>query len=142
MRTLVYKMTHTGYPDPNAGVWGRTGCMGQVRGYDFDAVIGVGGTSAKDGIAGKIVWIGIGPRKTGNPRGPLVAFDRFRFYGSQGQMLHSVAPVLAKRVYGRNVRVVLKFSAKEAREVSRLLAQPARALDSSFKTSGPCKRQR
>lgn len=84
MRTLVYKMTHTGDPEPNTGVWGWTGCMGQVRGYGFDAVTGVGGTSARDGIAGRIVWIGIGPRKTGDPREPLVTFDRFRFTAARG----------------------------------------------------------
>src|SRR5215471_8860220 len=63
MRTLVYKMTHIGDPDPATGLWGETGCMGQVRSYQFDAVIGIGGTSAIDGIAGKIVWIGTGPHK-------------------------------------------------------------------------------
>jgi hypothetical protein len=91
MRTLIYKMTHIDDPDPVTGVWGRTGCRGQVRSYDFDAVIGVGGTSAWDGIAGRIVWIGIGPRKAGNPKEPLVAFDRFHFYGSRGPTLHSAA---------------------------------------------------
>ena len=81
MRTLVYKMTHIGDPHPVEGKWGRTGCMGQVRGYDFDAVIGVGGTSAGDGIGGRVVWIGVGPRKTGDQKEPVVTFDRSCFTG-------------------------------------------------------------
>jgi hypothetical protein len=58
MRTLVYKMTHIGDPSPATGVWGDTGCMGIVRGYEFDAVVGIGGTSAWDGIACKITQSG------------------------------------------------------------------------------------
>ena len=49
MRILIYKRTHTGDPDPEHGIFGEaadeaTDCMGKVRGYGFDAVIGVGGT--------------------------------------------------------------------------------------------------
>ena len=42
-RTLIYKRTHTGDPDPKAGVFGNNDCMGTVRKRDFDAVIGIGG---------------------------------------------------------------------------------------------------
>ena len=127
MRTLVYKMTHIGDPDPVKGVWGRTGCMGQVRGYDFDVVIGIGGTTAWDNIAGRVVWIGIGPRKTADPREPLVTFDRFLFFGSGGPKLSNTAPALARCIYGRNVRVLLKLSGAEQREADRLIRLSARS---------------
>src|SRR5947209_4548455 len=98
MRMLVYKMTHIGDPDPGTGLWGETGCMGKVRGYDFDAVIGIG-ASAWHGIAGRLVWIGIGPHKVGNPLEPLLTFDRFLFLGGKGPTLHSKAPELARHMY-------------------------------------------
>jgi hypothetical protein len=60
-RILVYKRTHNG--DPNeAGKFGCNDCMGTVRDWDFDAVIGVGGISATAyKMEGKITWIGIRP---------------------------------------------------------------------------------
>ena len=64
MRTLIYKRTHSGDPDPVAGVFGNHDCMGSVKGWDFDAVIGIGGIGPepkRNRIAGKLTWIGIGP---------------------------------------------------------------------------------
>src|ERR1019366_6118854 len=75
MNTLVYKRTHTGDPDI-AGVFGIHDCMGRVRRWGFEAVIGVGGKSPDPGdedIALKINWIGINPNKTEfGDRGPRV----------------------------------------------------------------------
>jgi len=65
MRILTYKRTHTGDPDIN-GVFGSHDCMGQVREYDFDAVIGIGGIGAEPrsyGIDRKINWVGINAKK-------------------------------------------------------------------------------
>src|SRR6266487_386945 len=65
MRILVYKRTHNGDPDSN-GCFGIDDCMGMVRYRPFDAVIGIGGIGSDaqaNGIAGKVNWIGIGPRK-------------------------------------------------------------------------------
>ena len=42
MRVLVYKRTHNGDPD-TSGCFGVYDCMGAVRDWEFDAVIGVGG---------------------------------------------------------------------------------------------------
>jgi hypothetical protein len=126
MRTLLYKMTHIGDPDPATGLWGETDCMGQVRGYQFDAVIGIGGTSAGDGIAGKIVWIGIGPRKNGDPLQPLVKFDHFSFHGNRGPSLQRSAPKLAGHMYDGRVRVLLNFSPEERSEVDLILARSSR----------------
>jgi hypothetical protein len=128
MRTLVYKMTHIGDPDPATGSWGGTGCMGQVRGYQFDAVIGIGGTSAIGGIAGKIVWIGTGPRKNGSSLQPVVTFDRFFFHGNRGPSLHSKAPKLAGHMYQGRVRVLLDLSPDERREVALILAKARHAF--------------
>jgi hypothetical protein len=44
MRTLIYKRTHPGDPD-TTGRFGVCDCMGRVRTWDFEAVIGVGGLS-------------------------------------------------------------------------------------------------
>ena len=50
MRVLVYKRTHLG--DPGDGVFGSSDCMGRVRGLKFNAVIGVGGASARPRLSG------------------------------------------------------------------------------------------
>ncbi len=99
--------------------------MGRVRGYQYDAVIGIGGLSAepwRHDLAGKVVWIGIGPYKTGDRLKPLVTFDRFKFSGSKGPALHDEAPLLATHMYGGRVRVLLNLSSAERSEAERLLA--------------------
>src|ERR1700722_4889905 len=103
MRTLIYTRTHTGDPDAQ-GRFGIYDCMGPVRGWDFQAVVGVGGrgTEAKAcGIAYKVNWVGIGARKRLSPddRGPLVTFDHFRLFDAEGQDLRIIAPNLARRFY-------------------------------------------
>lgn len=42
MRTLIYKRTHPGDPD-ETGRFGIHDCMGKVRSWQFDAVVGEGG---------------------------------------------------------------------------------------------------
>ena len=93
MRTLVYKRTHKGDPD-RKGCFGIQDCMGRVRSYKFDAVIGVGGIGRMarvEGISGKVNWIGIGSRKgpTGG-RGPLVTFDHFVLYEERGRDFRAI----------------------------------------------------
>ena len=126
MRTLIYKRTHSGDPDPETGTFGNADCMGQVRRWDFEAVIGVGGIgrqAAREGIAGKVTWVGIGPHKSpGRWRGPLVTFDRFVYYGEDGPPLRAIAPALARRMLDRNVRAVMHgLSHQERREVALIL---------------------
>ena len=80
MKTLVYKRTHIG--DPDEKDWfGIRDCMGRVRGYKFDSVIGVGGKSSQphsQGIATQLNWIGLGARKNAirNRRAPVVTFEQ------------------------------------------------------------------
>jgi hypothetical protein len=132
MRTLIYKRTHNVDPD-DAGVFGCRDCMGRVRGWAFEAVIGVGGNGGeaqRSGIAEKLTWIGIGPHKSysGELNGPLVTFDRFLLLGAQGPALGSLAPNLAARIYGRNVRVIMGgMNDEERREAQSILSLAARA---------------
>jgi hypothetical protein len=94
MRTLIYKRTHNGDPD-KTGQFGIHDCMGRVRTWAFDAVIGVGGMGAEPrshGLNGKVNWIGIGPHKTRPAkRGPVVTFDHFVLYGSDGPDFEKLA---------------------------------------------------
>jgi len=125
MNILVYKRTHTGDPGPS-GCFGIYDCMGIARDRDYDAVIGVGGIgpeAKENGIAGMVNWIGLGPHKTytDHKRGPEVTFEHFVYYGDDGPDFELNAPVLAERMYGRNVRSVLhgltEDEYKEARQI-------------------------
>ena len=67
MRILIYKRTHTGDPDPERGIFGEgpdddevTDCMGKVRGYGFDAVIGVGGFGPEPQSQGNSLQVDLG----------------------------------------------------------------------------------
>jgi hypothetical protein len=135
MRILIYKRTHKG--DPNyERQFGVHGCIGRIRGFAFDAVIGVGGVSRqpkKEGISGKINWVGRYPKKSQNPadsRGPLVSFGKkdFRIFEEKGPFLSTVAPHLAKRIYKSGARFIyLSLSHVEQKEAQQLLK---RILDS------------
>ena len=142
-RILIYKMTHNSDPDPKTGVLGIKDCMGRIRGWSFDAVIGVGGIgheAKRNGIDGKLIWIGIGPHKSGGtklskckgtkrckckrtkPRGPLVTYDHFMYCVKKDKSLENLAPYLARRMYKKNVRYVMdSLSDKERFEVENIL---------------------
>ena len=128
MRTLIYKRTHSGDPDPETGEFGCNNCMGSVRGWGFDAVIGIGAIgpeASRNGIAGRLTWIGVGPRKSGDPKSPRVTFDHFWYQGEDGPLLEEGYPALARRMYDGKVRH-LKHSPSPAtarldREVQKIL---------------------
>ncbi|HEX4608577.1 MAG TPA: hypothetical protein VH092_10270 [Urbifossiella sp.] len=125
MRVLVYKRTHNGDPDAG-GCFGVHDCMGSVRSREYDAVMGVGGIGPEaeaNGIAGKVNWIGVGPRKSATrKRGPHVRFERFLDFGTEGPSFSAVAPKLAGRMYGRNARHVMDgLTEAESAEVLSLL---------------------
>ncbi len=113
MRTLIYKRTHRGDPDPESGVFGNRDCMGTVRGWQFDAVIGVGGIGSepkRQGIAGKLTWVGIGPHKIygpNHPHSPRVTFDHFWYLGERGPLLEVAYPALARRIYEKHARILM-----------------------------------
>jgi hypothetical protein len=136
MVTLVYKMTHKGDPNPNLGCWGVNDCMGQVRGYDFDAVIGIGGRSwwtNQTNRAGEIVWIGLGPQqKSVGKRGPEIRFAHFQYFGEGELILKEIAPKLDKSMHKQRYRLH-GFSQTEQQEIDGILelakdAKPSASL--------------
>lgn len=136
MRTLVYKRTHIGDPDEN-GCFGIEDCMGRVRAYDFDSVIGVGGKSSQprsQGIAEKLNWIGLGARKKAvkNRRAPVVTFEHFILYDDKGENIHDLAPVLAGHLLVKNARVVVNFTQAEQKEVNKILNMAKNARRSAL----------
>ncbi len=152
MRTLIYKRTHEGDPHPHTGVFGNKDCMGSLRGWEFDAVIGVGGIKpwlGYEGIARRLTWVGIGARKflTRKPSHPLVMFDHFLYLGKDGQPLEEIAPALASRMYDKNVRQITSCSLtpEEQFDVERILAlainsPPSRRKQSFRRTATKCPR--
>lgn len=143
MRTLIYKRTHRGDPDAR-GCFGERDCMGSKRNLPFEAVIGVGGRGPEaraHGIAGKVNWIGIGPRKKPLPapfRGPLVTFNHFLFFEGDDQPdFEAVAPEVYKRLLVPKYapRYLFDgFSPAEQAEIDNLLAMAVGEPPSS----GPC----
>jgi hypothetical protein len=128
--TLIYKRTHSGDPDPADGVFGNHECMGKIRNWPFDSVIGVGGLgqeAVRNRISCKLTWIGIGAHKHTNEKSPdgppRVAFDHFKYYGENGPSLSSVAGALAKRMYEGRVRAIMSrsLSLQEQVDVEKIL---------------------
>lgn len=124
MRVLIYKQTHIGDPD-KYGCWGQTDCMGRVRDIKYDAVIGAGGISGwpqKVGIAGKVTWIGLTATKFQQHgyRGSIVQFRKFIRLETNGPLLSSEAPVLAKRLYGCHPRYFIA-KGKELQDAKALI---------------------
>jgi hypothetical protein len=129
MPTLVYKRTHNGDPD-SRGRFGVHDCMGGVRSWAFDSVIGVGGQGAeaeRNDIAGKPNWIGVGAHRTfvKGMRNPVLTFGRFRDFETDGPSLRVIARNLARRMYVKKARAVMDFTPKELAEVERILAMVA-----------------
>jgi hypothetical protein len=111
LNTLVYKRTHKGDPD-QSGRFGIHDCMGRVRSWAFDSVIGVGGRSPDHGhedIALKVNWVGIGSFKSDvGLRGPLVQFQCFVRPEEAGPELKTLAPHLFQYMFvEKHVRAVL-----------------------------------
>ncbi|SCB43300.1 hypothetical protein GA0061099_1007244 [Bradyrhizobium yuanmingense] len=138
MRILIYKRTHSGDPDAKTGVFGSRDCMGTVRGRQYGAVIGIGGIGPEPHrarIAGKLTWVGIAPHKTFDRsevlRGPRVTFEHFWHAGEYGPLLKVEYPELARRMFDRNIRVLMYSLANSAtrldREITRILRQARRA---------------
>ncbi len=126
MRILTYKRTHIGDPNPE-GTFGINNCMGRIRDYEYDAVIGVGGIGAEPksyGIDGKITWVGIHPTKSKgiNKNGVEVKFKHFILLEEYGPLLIKHAPLLAKRLYGGGARVLVSgYSPEEYSEAIEIL---------------------
>ncbi|MBP1616048.1 MAG: hypothetical protein H6Q13_3496 [Bacteroidetes bacterium] len=108
MKVLIYKRTHKGDPD-SKGIFGIQDCMGRIRDWNYDAVIGIGGNSPwkKDfDIKHKINWIGIEPKKTeySTERGNMVVFSHFKLYEENGENIKDNYPNLFEHMYGSRKR--------------------------------------
>ena len=111
MKVLIYKRTHKGDPDIH-GVFGNHDCMGRVRDWNYEAVIGIGGKSPwkedKD-IKYKINWIGIGPKKIGETnRGHRIVFSNFALFEENGRDIKGSFPNLFEYMYGSRKRFDMK----------------------------------
>ena len=126
---LVYKRTHTG--DPNEkGEFGVHDCMGKVRDFKYNAVIGVGGIGLEPshhGIDGKVTWVGVErlandvPKVQGS-RASIVTFKKYVVLDHTGPNLAEKAPALAKRLYNQGARFVLtSLSTTEYQEALTLI---------------------
>ena len=130
LNTLIYKRVRRGDPD-KSGIFGIKDCMGKIRDWKYDAVIGVGGKRPNKGnedLALKINWIGINPEKkeAGKPgkRGPIVAFKHFCLYDGEGPYLKTLAPKIFKYMFEeKHVRSVKSSSlpADMQEEITRIL---------------------
>ena len=126
-KILIYKRTHTG--DPNKeGVFGFTDCMGRVRSYEFDVIIGVGGIGNEPqncGIAKKVTWIGINPIKKKSiipMRGPILTFEKFKLFDQDGPLLETFGDSLPKRLFCKNGGRYLKnLNCKEKEEAYKII---------------------
>lgn len=124
MRVLIYKQTHIGDPD-QYGCWGQTDCMGRIRNIQYDAVISAGGISAwpeKEGIAGKVTWLGLAPTKFKQHdfRGAIIQFQKFTRFETNGPQLSLEAPTLARHLFeGRSRYFIAK--GKELEEAKALI---------------------
>ncbi|MGQ2981846.1 hypothetical protein [Flavobacterium sp.] len=109
MKVLIYKRTHKGDPGPE-GIFGIQDCMGKMRNWNYDAVIGIGGKASWRGhedIRYKINWIGLGPKKiisTNQHRGPGVVFTNFALFEAAGQDIETNFPHLFKYMYDSRKR--------------------------------------
>jgi hypothetical protein len=135
MVTLVYKMTHVGDPHPRLGCWGVYNCMGKIRCYEFDAVIGIGGRSWRKNQtnrAGEIIWIGRGAHRTrgSDKHSPEVRFERFRYFEDGAKKLGEVAPQLAEAMRNRRF-MIHEFGEEEKIEIEKILRLAARAKTSA-----------
>ena len=104
MRVLIYKRTHKHDPDER-GIFGIEDCMGQVRNWNYDAVIGIGGKSVWKGhedIKYKINWIGMDPKRINphpNRKISKVVFSKFELYEENGKNIEEHYPNLFKYMY-------------------------------------------
>ena len=126
MRILTYKRTHIGDPD-KSGRFGINDCMGKVRDFRYDAVIGVGGTGYEPrsyGIDRKINWVGICPKRRSCVQGyraGVIEFEHFVLLDSDGPLLQSLAPNLAGKIYCGRRYILDSYSEVERAEAIAII---------------------
>lgn len=149
MEILIYKRTHIG--DPNeSGRFGNHNCMGRVRSWAFDAVIGVGGIGqevVRNKIASKVNWVGIGPTSVGiaSDGYPVIKFERFCLLDENGPLLKELAPKLARRMFAKHGPRFLKIEVDDEIEAILKLARKAPSTpkgSAKIPKTKPCRKSR
>jgi hypothetical protein len=99
--------------------------MGEKRGWDYEAVIGVGGVGAvRYGFGGKVKWIGICPTYTDvGKKGPEVTFKHFRYFKTNSP---SIPSKLAARIK-RSPRGFMSLTPTEQMQAEELVEMARRA---------------
>ena len=151
VKILVYRRTHTGDPSPQTGEFGVHDCMGRVRDWDFDAVIGIGGKKPWPGyekIAEKITWVGVGVDQKRAPLeraksdankqqfgGHILKFHRWIVLDEDGPLLKDVSPILHKYMFsdGRIPRAALNVSGDIGRELNRIIDWTLKTMDQEIR---------
>jgi len=142
--TWIYKRTHKGDPD-KSGTFGCNNCMGTMRGYDYDSVIGVGGKNPwkrDEDIALKINWIGLGPtkKKETGKKGLQVTFKHFGLYEEKGPSLKVVAPKLFRYMFqAKHVRSVKSQSLPD--NIQKEITKVLRLAEKCSKSKGTSSRK-
>ena len=120
--------------------------MGKVRGYNYDAVIGVGSDRPDcnkecdfEPIKRMITWVGYCPRKReegDDKRGPVIEFDQiylpYQSFRSKGieiedpMKICDAAPNISRRLFGtpddrKNVRFFMNLTPEERTEAMTIL---------------------
>jgi hypothetical protein len=102
--------------------------MGQIRDFDFQAVIGVGGIGEEPesyGIDRKINWVGIGPKINTGVRGlrraEIIEFEHFVLLDAAGPLLSDMAPNLARRIYSGSDYIMNSYSDVENAETNSII---------------------
>lgn len=108
MKILIYKRTHKGDP-ARKGIFGNQDCMGRIRNWDYDAVIGIGGKTPWPGhqdIKYKVNWVGLGPKRisSNGRRADRIIFSHFKLYDERGSNIEEKFPNLFEYMYGNRKR--------------------------------------
>ena len=106
----VLLIKQQGSRDPSDdGIWGETGCWGSFRNENFDAVLGIGGSTAYFSISDKVTWGAIGPHEIGHDeKGNCIwGFERFSNPGSKGPLVEEGWPLVARTMQAAGRRPVL-----------------------------------
>src|SRR5205807_7343341 len=84
-------------------------------------------------IDGQVNWVGRGPHKryVEGKRGPEVLFDHFLYFGTEGPDFRALAPQLAARMYGDNVRSILDGMSEAEQEEAEGIVRLAEGEPSS-----------
>lgn len=141
-RVLVYKRTHPHDPGVE-GVFGNQDCMGQVRAFDYDVVVGIGGIGAEarsHGIDRRLNWIGIGPilgPHHANRDHPTFTFEHFVLQEHTGAYFDTHCPRLAESMYDSGCRFRLNHIAEHMQELKRLVAWAKRKVGPSHRYVAP-----